>query len=95
MTAPSVPKAKRKSKSFMQPVQPDEKLAAVVGHQTMPRTEITRKLWEYIHAHRLQNATNKMFINADDKLREIFGGRDRVSMFEMTRLVFSHVRQAA
>ena len=83
-------KRKRKSpNSFMKRVRPDKQLAAVVGHESVPRMEITRRLWEYIHAHQLQDA-NKMFINADDNLRKIFDGRDQVTLFEMTRLVFAH-----
>lgn len=75
----------------MKPVQPDDKLAGIIGAQAVPRTEITRKLWDYIREHNLQDPQNKTFIKADDKLREVFGGRDRVSMFEMTKLVFQHV----
>ena len=88
----SQPKAKRKpSAAFMKPVQPDEKLAAIIGNQPVPRTEVTRKLWEYIRSHNLQDPESKTFIKADDKLKEVFDGRDRVSMFEMTKLVFGHV----
>ena len=75
----------------MKPVRPDEKLAAVVGRENVPRMEITRRLWDYIRTHQLQDSTNRMRINADDKLREIFDGRKQVTMFEMTRLVFGHV----
>jgi upstream activation factor subunit UAF30 len=89
----TTPKAKRKpSASFMKPVQPDEKLAAVIGSEPLSRTDVTRKLWEYIRAHNLQDPTNKTFIKADDKLKEVFDGKDRVSMFEMTKLVFKHVK---
>jgi chromatin remodeling complex protein RSC6 len=76
---------------FAKPVQPDQKLAAIIGDQPLARTEITRKLWEYIRSHNLQDQENKTFIKADDKLKEVFGGKDRVSMFEMTKLVFQHV----
>jgi chromatin remodeling complex protein RSC6 len=85
-------KAKRQpSAAFMKPVQPDEKLAAVIGSEPVSRTEITRKLWDYIRGHNLQDPENKTFIRADDKLKGVFDGKDRVSMFEMTRLVFGHV----
>jgi chromatin remodeling complex protein RSC6 len=88
----SQPKAKRQpSAAFMKPVQPDPKLAAVVGNEPLSRTDITRKLWDYIRAHSLQDPENKTFIKADDKLKEVFDGKDRVSMFEMTKLVFNHV----
>jgi len=75
----------------MKPVQPDEKLAAVIGTESVSRTEITRKLWDYIRSHNLQDPENKTFIRADDKLKQVFDGKDRVSMFEMTKLVFKHV----
>ena len=77
---------------FRKPVQPDELLAAVIGNQPLPRTEVTKKLWEYIRAHGLQDPENKTFIKADDKLRPIFDGKDRVSMFEMTKLVSNHLK---
>ncbi len=87
------PKTKRQpSAAFMKPVQPDEKLGAVVGSQPLPRTEITRKLWDYIREHKLQDAQNKTIIQADDKLKEVFDGKDRVTMFEMTKLVSNHIR---
>jgi chromatin remodeling complex protein RSC6 len=87
-------KSKRKpSAAFLKPVQPDEKLAAVIGSEPLARTEVTRKLWDYIRAHNLQDPANKTFIKADDTLRQVFDGRDRVSMFEMTKLVFNHVKK--
>jgi len=75
----------------MKPVKPDEILAAIIGHEPLPRTELTRKLWEYIRSHQLQDPENKTFIRADEQLKQVFGGKDRVSMFEMTKLVFAHV----
>ncbi len=89
----SKPKTKRQpSAAFMKPVQPDEKLAAVVGNEPLSRTDVTRKLWDYIRGHNLQDPENKTFIKADDRLKQVFDGKDRVSMFEMTKLVFGHVR---
>jgi chromatin remodeling complex protein RSC6 len=86
-------KGKRQpSAAFMKPVQPDEKLAAIIGNEAVPRTEVTRKLWDYIRAHNLQDPSNKTRINADEKLKEVFDGRDQVTMFEMTKLVFNHVK---
>jgi chromatin remodeling complex protein RSC6 len=79
----------------MKPVKPDEKLAAVIGDQPVARTDITKKLWEYIRANNLQDPENKTLIRADDKLRQVFDGRDKVSMFEMTKLVFGHVLKGA
>ena len=78
----------------MKPMQPDDKLAAVVGSKPMPRTEITKKLWEYIKANKLQDKTKKTLINADDKLREVFDGKKQVTMFEMTKLIFKHIKEA-
>jgi chromatin remodeling complex protein RSC6 len=78
--------------SFMKPMTPSPTLAAVVGGNPMPRTEVTKKLWAYIKRNGLQDRVNKRMINADDKLRAVFGGRSQVSMFEMTRLVNSHLR---
>ena len=79
------------SAAFMKPVKPDEKLAEIIGDQAVPRTEVTRKLWDYIRGHNLQDPDNKTFIKADDKLKQVLDGKDRVSMFEMTKLVFNHV----
>ena len=76
----------------MKPVKPDEKLAAVIGDEPLPRTEITRKLWDYIRGNNLQDPTNKTRINADEKLKQVFDGREQVTMFEMTKLVFGHVQ---
>ena len=76
----------------MKPVQPDEKLAAVIGIEPVSRTEITRKLWDYIRGHNLQDPENKTFIRADDKLKQVFDWKDRVSMFEMTKLVSGHIK---
>jgi chromatin remodeling complex protein RSC6 len=88
----SAGKSKRQpGAGFMKPVQPDEKLSAVVGSGPASRTEITKKLWDYIRSHQLQDPENKQYIKADDKLRAVFDGKDRVSMFEMTKLVFGHV----
>ena len=85
-------KTKRKpSAAFLRPVQPDRKLGEIIGDQPLARTEITKKLWDYIRGHNLQDPENKTFIRADEKLREIFDGKERVSMFEMTKLVFNHV----
>ena len=73
-------------------VTPSSELAAVIGAKPMPRSEVTKKVWDYIKANGLQDQTNKRMINADDKLRVIFGGKDQVSMFEMTALVNKHLK---
>ena len=92
--------AKRKSSgkkrapnpAFMRPMTPDTALAAVVGDRAMPRTEITKKLWQYIKRNGLQDAKERRMINADDKLKAVFGGKGKVSMFEMTKLVNKHIK---
>jgi chromatin remodeling complex protein RSC6 len=85
--------AKRKpNAAFMKPMTPSSTLAAVVGNSPMPRTEVTSKLWGYIKRNNLQDKTNRRMINADDKLREVFGGKKQVSMFEMTKLVSKHLK---
>lgn len=75
----------------MKPVTPDAALAAVVGSNPMPRTELTKKLWAYIKKNGLQDKKVKTQINADDKLKPVFNGKSKVSMFEMTKLVSGHV----
>jgi chromatin remodeling complex protein RSC6 len=93
MTEVTAPKSKRQpSAAFMKPVQPDDKLADIIGNEPVPRTEVTRKLWEYIRGHNLQDPANKTYIKTDDKLKQVLDGKDRVSMFEMTKLVFNHVK---
>ncbi|MCY3019392.1 MAG: SWIB/MDM2 domain-containing protein [Planctomycetota bacterium] len=78
--------------AFMKPVQPDAALAAVIGDKAVPRTEVTKKLWVYIKKNALQDAKNKRMINADEKLKVVFGGKKQVSMFEMTKLVGKHMK---
>ncbi|MBU6390148.1 SWIB/MDM2 domain-containing protein [Patescibacteria group bacterium] len=77
--------------AFMKPLNVDADLAAVVGNGPMPRSEVVKKLWEYIKSHNLQDAKNKRNINADDKLKKVFGGKSVVNMFEMTKLVAAHL----
>jgi len=84
--------AKRKpNAAFMKPVQPNEKLAVVVGSKPLPRTELTKKLWQYIKKNGLQDKKVKTMINADVALQAVFGGKKQVSMFEMTKLVSKNV----
>lgn len=86
-------KKKRKpNAAFMKPVQPDAALGAVVGTKAIPRTEVTKKLWAYIKKNNLQDKKKKTNINADDKLKPVFGGKKTVTMFEMTKLVSRHVK---
>ena len=85
-------KVKRKpSAAFMKPQQPDEALGAVVGTKPIPRTEITKKVWAYIKKNSLQDEKNKRMINADDKLKGVFGKKKQVSMFELTKLINDHL----
>jgi upstream activation factor subunit UAF30 len=85
-------KGKRKpNPAFMKPMQPDAALAAIVGSKAIPRTEITKKVWAYIKKNKLQDAKNKRNINADEKLKAVFGGKKQVTMFELTKLVNKHL----
>ena len=85
--------AKRKpNAAFMKPMTPSAALAAVVGPIAQARTEITKRIWGYIKKNKLQDAINRRMINADEKLREVFGGKKQVSMFEMTKLVSKHLK---
>ena len=77
--------------AFMKPMQISDDLAKIVGSKPMPRTEVTKKLWDYIKKNKLQDAFNRRQINADDNLRAVFGGQSKVSMFEMTKLVNKHL----
>ena len=82
--------ARKPNAAFMKPMTPSAVLAAVVGASPLPRTEVTKKVWDYIKKHKLQDATNKRNINADDKLKAVFG-KAQVSMFEMAGLIGKHV----
>ena len=87
------PAAKRKpNAAFMKAMTPSAVLAAVVGSMPMPRTEVTKKIWDYIKKNKLQDAVNRRLINADEKLKAVFGGKNKVSMFEMTKLVSNHLK---
>ncbi|WP_407946893.1 SWIB/MDM2 domain-containing protein [Oxalobacter aliiformigenes] len=76
----------------MKPVTPTAILAAVIGDKPMPRTEVTKKIWDYIKQNGLQDKNNRRMINADEKLKPVFGGKDQVSMFEMTKLVSAQLK---
>jgi upstream activation factor subunit UAF30 len=86
------PAAKRKpNAAFMKAMTPSAALASIIGNSPMPRTEVTKKVWEYIKKNKLQDAVNKRMINADAKLKEIFK-KAQVSMFEMTKLISNHLK---
>ena len=76
------------------PMQPDETLAAVIGDRAMPRTEVTKRVWDYIRKNGLQDEKNRRQINADDKLKALFGGKKNVTMFELTKHVSQHMKPA-
>ena len=87
------PAVKRKpNAAFMKAMTPSAELAAVVGDKAMPRTEVTKKIWDYIKKNKLQDPVNKRMINADDKLKPVFAGKKQVSMFEMTALVAKQLK---
>ena len=88
--APKAPKAATESK-FMAPLTVSEALAAVVGKGPLPRTEVTKKLWVYIKENNCQDAKNKRNINPDEKLAKVFGSKNPINMFEMTKLVSKHL----
>ena len=96
MPKDKAPAAKPASKrapnpAFMKALTPSPELAAVIGASPMPRTEVTKKIWDYIKANNLQDAANKRMINADAKLKPVFG-KDQVSMFEMTKILNQHLK---
>jgi upstream activation factor subunit UAF30 len=85
--------SKRKpNAAFMKPMTPSSTLAEVVGSKPIPRTEVTKKIWQYIKRKGLQDSKNRRNINADDALKAVFGGKKTVTMFEMTKLVNKHLK---
>ncbi|PWU03807.1 MAG: hypothetical protein C5B52_02720 [Bacteroidetes bacterium] len=89
---PAKKKAARKpSAAFMKALTPSASLAAVIGTKALPRTEVVKKLWVYIKANKLQDKVNKRMINADAKLKSVFGGKGQVSMFDMAKHISKHL----
>ena len=82
---------KKATSAFLKPLQPSPELAAIVGSAALPRPEVVSKVWEYIKANNLQNPANKREILADEKLRAVFSGKDKVSMFEMNKHFAQHL----
>jgi chromatin remodeling complex protein RSC6 len=76
----------------MKPLTPSATLAEVIGSKAMPRTEIVKKIWDYIKKNGLQDKKNKRMINADAKLKTVFGGKGQISMFELAKVVSKHVK---
>ena len=85
-------KKRKPNAAFMKAMNPSATLAAVIGSNAMPRTEVTKKIWGYIKRNGLQDKKNKRMINSDEKLKPVFGGKSQVSMFEMTKLVSKHLK---
>src|SRR5205823_14114466 len=84
---PAKKTARKPNAAFMKAMQPSPALAKIVGDKPLPRTEVVKKLWQYVKRNNLQDKKEKRNINADEQLREVFGGKRTVSMFEMTKLV--------
>ena len=91
-TAKKAATKRKPNAAFMKAMTPSPALAAVIGNGPQPRTEVTKKIWDYIKKNKLQDAVNRRLINADDKLKAVFGGKNKVSMFEMTKLVSNHLK---
>lgn len=89
-TATSAAPKRTPNAAFMKPMTPSAELAAIVGAKPLPRTEVTKKVWEYIKKHKLQDAANKRMINADAKLKAVLK-KNQVSMFEMTKIISTHL----
>jgi chromatin remodeling complex protein RSC6 len=84
--------AQEQTSAFLRPLQPSPELAAIVGSAPLPRPEVVSKIWEYIKKHKLQNPQNKREIMADEKLQAVFGGKNKVSMFEMNKHLAQHLK---
>lgn len=87
------PSARKPNAALMKPVQPGDALVPIVGSKPLPRSELTKKLWDYIKKNKLQDEKKRTMINADDTLKVVFGGKKQVSMFEMTKLVNGHIKK--
>jgi len=84
--------ARKPNAAFMKPLTPVGPLAAVIGAAPLPRTEVTSKIWAYIKKNKLQDSVNRRNINADDKLKPLFGGKAQVSMFDLTKYVSKNLK---
>lgn len=89
---PKKKSARKPNAAFMKPVTPSSSLAEVVGSKAMPRTEIVKKIWAHIKKNGLQDKKNRRMINADEKLKPVFGGKNQISMFELAKAVSKHVK---
>ena len=84
--------SRKPNPAFMTPLTPSNELAAVVGSKPLPRTEIVKKIWDYIRKNGLQDSKNKRMINNDEKLKKVFDGKNQISMFEIAKGVNNHVK---
>ncbi len=84
--------ARKPNAAFMKPLMPVGPLAAVIGSSPLPRTEVTSKIWAYIKKNKLQDSQNRRNINADEKLKPLFGGKSQVSMFDLTKYVSKNLK---
>ena len=91
--APKKKSARKPNAAFMAPLTVSDNLAAVVGNKPLPRTQIIKKIWDYIKKNGLQDKKNKRMINADEKLKVVFGGKGQISMFELAKVVNKHVKK--
>jgi len=85
-------KGRKPSAAFMKPLMPSDALAEVIGSKALPRTQVTKKLWDYIKKNKLQDSKNRRMINADESLKKVFGRKRQVTMFEMIKLVSKHLK---
>lgn len=85
-------KKRKANPAFMKPVRPDKALGVVIGTKPLPRTQVTKKIWAYIKRNRLQDKKKRIMINADAKLKPVFGGKKQVNMFQMTKLISRHLK---
>ncbi len=90
--APKQKTAGKPDTAFMKPLSPSKELAEIVGSAPIPRTEVIKKVWQYIKKYNLQDVKNRRAINADEKLKAVFGGKKQVTMFEMTKLISDHLK---
>jgi|SRR5688500_16465452 upstream activation factor subunit UAF30 len=90
--APKKKSARKPNAAFMAALTPSAALAEVIGSKPIPRTEIIKKIWDYIKKNGLQDKTNRRMINADDKLKTVFAGKEQISMFELAKVVNNHVK---
>ena len=90
--APAKKSTRKPNAAFMAPLAPSPALAEVIGNKPIPRTEIVKKIWDYIKKNNLQDKKNRRMINADAKLKPVFGNKDQISMFELAKLIGKHAK---